>query len=241
MITTILIDIDNTLLDFDKCAALSIEAGFREYGLTFSENVLDTFTRINNELWSEIEKRTMTKQELYDVRWKRIFEALNITADGVKFEATFRKNLFESAATVDGAYELLEYLAPRYTVCAASNGPEREQNNRLKKAKMTGFLDYVFTSEGMGAPKPEKAFFDGCFSLLGGVNRTEAVLIGDSQTADIDGGRAYGITTVWYNHKGSTEPSRADYTAAKLTDVIDVLEKISETEQRKEGEKCGCI
>ncbi len=241
MITTILIDIDNTLLDFDKCAALSIEAGFREYGLTFSDKVIETFTRINDELWAEIEKQTMTKQDLYDVRWKKIFEALNIAADGREFEKTFRKNLSESAAAVDGAYELLEYLAERYTVCAASNGPEREQANRLKKAKMTEFLDYVFTSEGMGAPKPEKAFFDGCFSALSCVKCAETVLIGDSQTADIDGGKAYGITTVWYNHKGSAEPSRADYTATKLTDVMDVLEKIQRSERRKEGEKCGCI
>ena len=235
MIKTVLIDIDNTLLDFDKCACLAMRAGFGQCGLSFSEGMFDTFTRINNELWSEIEKRTITKQDLYRVRWNRIFAELGISADGEEFEHIFKARLAESAEPVDGAYSLLEYLAPRFTVCAASNGPQHEQESRLARADMTRFLDYIFTSEGIGVPKPEKAFFDGCFARMNGAEKQSAILIGDSQNADIDGGRACGIRTIWYNHHGSDEPSRADYTANSLAEVAAIIEKITETEQAKKN------
>lgn len=226
MIKNIFLDIDNTILDFDKCAASSIKAGFKEYGLEFSEKVREVFTRINNGLWAEIERGTLTKQGLYDVRWNRIFEELGIEADGGSFEHTFKAGLAESAETVDGAHELLEYLAPRYRVCAASNGPRREQENRLARAKMTEYFDFIFTSEGVGAEKPDKAFFDGCFACMKDAQTDETVIIGDSPTADIDGGRAYGLTTIWYNHKGSAEKSRADFTVNKLADIVGVLETL---------------
>ena len=51
MINTIFIDIDNTLLDFDKCAYLSMKSAFEDCGLPFEDSMFDTFERINLSLW----------------------------------------------------------------------------------------------------------------------------------------------------------------------------------------------
>ena len=57
MIRIILLDVDNTLLDFNRCAAGAMEAGFRELGLPFRPEMLPIFLSINNRLWYEIEQR----------------------------------------------------------------------------------------------------------------------------------------------------------------------------------------
>ena len=44
---------------------------------------------------------------------------------------------------------------------------------------------------------------DQVFALLGeGVRREDAIILGDSLTADILGGRNAGVDTCWYNPKG---------------------------------------
>ena len=83
-----------------------------------------------------------------------ISEALGIDADGVKFEAYFRDCLFDSAIPVEGALSLLEYLKKKHVLCAASNGPYRQQVNRLKVGGMLPYFSDLFISEEIGAEKP---------------------------------------------------------------------------------------
>ena len=55
MIKVILLDIDDTLLDFQGYVKESLREGFREFGLgEYNEGVYTTFTRINTVLWHEI-------------------------------------------------------------------------------------------------------------------------------------------------------------------------------------------
>ena len=52
----IFLDIDNTLLDFNKCSKISIQEGFKKYGITYHEDVFDTFVKINDS-----QKQSCTK------------------------------------------------------------------------------------------------------------------------------------------------------------------------------------
>ncbi|MBR5868863.1 MAG: HAD hydrolase-like protein, partial [Clostridia bacterium] len=140
MIKVILLDIDDTLLDFQGYVKESLREGFREFGLgEYNEGVYTTFTRINTVLWHEIEEGKLTIADLRRVRWNRIFGELGITYDGAVFEDYFRGRLFHSAIRVEGAVELLEHLHGRYILAVASNGPYAQQVNRLKNG---GMLDY---------------------------------------------------------------------------------------------------
>ena len=67
-IKAVFIDIDNTLLDFNKCALWSMQKAFNDYGLSFENSMFDTFNMINNRLWLRIEKGELTKEELYACR-----------------------------------------------------------------------------------------------------------------------------------------------------------------------------
>lgn len=224
MITTIFIDIDNTLLDFGKCSESSIIKAFKDNNLVFTDNVINTFHKINNKLWSQIEDGSLTKEGLHQIRWKLIFEQLKIDFNGVEFENQFVSNLRESHETVEGAYEFLKYLSDKnYTLCAASNGPYEQQCHRLECADMIKYFKHIFVSENIGIAKPNVKFFEECNSRLGNIPKEEMLLIGDSLSADIVGGINYGIKTCWFNYANSDENSQADYQINKLIDIKEIL------------------
>ena len=53
--------------------------------------------------------------------------------------------------------KMLEYLASKYTVYAASNAPYEQQINRLKKSGMLKYITKVFASEKIGFSKNPKS------------------------------------------------------------------------------------
>ena len=111
MITTVFIDIDNTLLDFDLSARQAMSAALKEYGVSYRDDMFPTFKKINDDLWRRIEDGSLTKDGLRKIRWLTVFAALGIGGiDAEEFEDKFHDLLAVSAAPVDGAVDLLEYL-----------------------------------------------------------------------------------------------------------------------------------
>ena len=225
MIKAVLIDIDDTLLDFIKSAKCAIKTIFPLCGLEYTDNVGKTFQEINEELWRRIERREITKQEMYSLRWKTILEALNIQYDGMEMEKLFRSTLSGIAEPVDNAYELLDYLHERYPLYAATNSSYEHQYKRLTQSDMLKYFKKIFVSEKMGALKPAKEFFDGCLKEMGDITPNEIVIIGDSLTADILGGKEYGLKTIWFNPNNLPEPKSLspDHTVNSLLEIKQIL------------------
>ena len=225
-IRSILLDVDDTILDFGKCASASMRAAARTAGITFPDGMENIFHRINDSLWKKVEKGELTVAGLYEVRWELIFADTGIDCDGAAFEALFRKELSESTEPVSGAGELLKYLAGRgYALFSASNALQHQQKKRLAKA---GFLEYfsgIFTSESLGAQKPSREFFERAVSLCGAGDRDRCLMIGDSFEADIKGAAAFGIRTIWFDRKGAAgeHPLAATRVVTKLEDIMTLL------------------
>ncbi len=225
MIKAILMDIDNTILDFRECSRDSMKKAYLEAGLTYEEYMFEVFTKTNEQLWREIEKGTLTKQKLLKVRWNTVFRKLNIDYDGVKFEGRFRAFLELSGHTVDGAKEVLEYLSKKYKVYAASNGFEKIQHGRLIESKLIIYFQELFLSEKAGYSKPSRGFFDYCFKRMGNIDKEEVIIIGDSLHADMQGGLDYGIKTCWFNYKKEeiSQDIKVDYIIDDLLGIYSIL------------------
>ena len=222
---TVFLDIDNTLLDFHAGAQASLVPAFASAGLAFLPSYIPVFHEVNDALWHRIEDGTLTREELYAVRFWRLFEALGLSGDGDIAEATFRAALAESAEPVEGAHALLRYLYPRYVICAASNSLHRQQVKRLTRAGMLPYFTHLFTSEMLGIAKPDAGFFEAAFARLGNPPKENCILVGDSLTADIRGGEAFGIRTCWYNPKGQAAPPdpKPTYTVRTLAKIREIL------------------
>ena len=220
----VFIDIDDTLLDFTKCANDAIKSACDKFGVPYTTTLVDTFHPINLDLWHRLEKKEVTKEKLFDTRFQIVFDKLGIKADGIAFETAFRENFHESAILVDGARDLLEYLRSKYKVYVASNASMHQQTNRMKRAELDGYIDGYFVSEEIGFPKPQKEFFDACFKALPDVKPQDVVMIGDSLSADIKGACEYGLKTIWYNHRNEpTADVKCDYIVSRLSEVKNIL------------------
>lgn len=225
-IKVIFLDIDNTILDFDAAAEESMKECFRRAGLVYKPEMLSVFHEVNHKVWQRIEKGELTMDDLFYVRWQPVLKQLGLEADGVEMEKNFRILLKYSAVPVKGAYDILEYLFRKYRLCAASNGPYDQQITRLQKADMLKSFEHCFVSEKIGADKPGKDFFDGCFAQLPGILPEETMIIGDSLTADIAGGKVYGLKTCWFDkNKQQTElksDEKPDYIVTDLSEIKEI-------------------
>lgn len=225
MIRAILLDVDDTLLDFNKCAASSMRLAAEEFAISLPEHAFPTFGEVNNALWKQIEAGTLDLVGLYRVRWNRIFERLGIAADGEAFERSFIGHIAHSAEIVDGATELMAYLCAKYRVFIATNAPAGQQVERLTKAGLFEGIEAVFASEEIGHAKPQKEFFLACMERMGGLAENEIAMIGDSLPADIAGAHEMGFMTIWYDHRkcGIPKPSYADHKVDSLAGIPGIL------------------
>jgi len=208
-VKTVLIDIDDTLLDFSESSKDAIRFAVEKTGFDLPPDIHPVFWKINSVLWEKVERGEIDKYGLYRIRWKTIFHAIGRDdLDGAVFEEAFYNRLSETAYPVRGAKEILAYLASKYALYTASNANHNRQRERLAKAGLDGFFTDFFVSSSLGANKPTAEFFDRCFERMEPRPLPEeTVLIGDSISADISGGNAYGLFTVWYNHNRKPDPT----------------------------------
>lgn len=233
MIKVVFLDIDDTLLSFSAYVREAIKSGFAKYHLHPVTDDIDElmaiYGKVNGALWRQLERGELSFDELIAIRWNRVFEAMGIAFDGPAFERYFRGALHESAIPEPGAKELLEYLQGKYTLCAASNGPYEQQVHRLDVGGMRDAFLHCFISEQVGVQKPDPRFFEHCFETLRmdglDVRPDETILIGDSLTSDVAGGKNYGMKTCWYRKKAAPVPEGGapDYIVDRLAQVQELL------------------
>lgn len=221
----ILLDLDNTLIDFNECARHSIMDAFAELGLTYTPKVFETFITENVKIWKRLEKGEITKPQLRADRWNIILGKLGIDYDGTVLEEMFENGVARYACPVEGAYELLDHLKDRYKLYIVSNGFRFVQESRLKIGDFEKYFDDIFVSEDIGIPKPATEFFDYCFQKLSNPPKSDTILIGDSLSADIIGGANYGIDTIWFNKNGDPMPESITptHTVSTLKEIHTIL------------------
>ena len=225
MIKAVLLDVDNTLLDFNKSANETIKSAFAELGLTYSGGVFDVFLRTNDELWRKIEEKEITRAELHRDRWNIIFNRLGLNADGTEMERLFLSRLENYAIPVNGALDTVKYLSGKYKLYTASNAPYAQQVKRLTLSGILPFIEKILNFEDQGINKPQKRFFEECLKAMSPATKEEVAMIGDSLSADMQGGKSVGITTVWFNRGGSANLpiGLCDYTVKSLAEIKAIL------------------
>ena len=221
----VLLDLDNTIIDFNECARHSIMNIFGKLGFEYTENVFDTFITENVKIWKRLELGEIDKPFLRANRWNIILGKLGIDYDGTIIEEQFENGVAQGAYPVEYAYELLEYLYKKYDIYIVSNGFRYVQESRIKIGKYDKYFKDLFLSEDIGIQKPDTRFFDYCYEKIGCPPKEDMVLIGDSLSADIKGGNAYNIDTIWFNKNndelsGNTKPT---YTVNHLKEIENIL------------------
>lgn len=221
----ILLDIDGTLLDFHACEAQAFKRGFEVSGYPYSEEVYQIYHELNARLWERHERGELSRERLLTLRFEMLFEQTGIQGDAAAFEKLYREFLADGAFLEKGAIELLSRLkASPCRVYIVTNGICATQEKRLEDSGINAYADGVFISEKIGWQKPTVQYFDYCFSHIPGFCREKAIIVGDSLSADIQGGINAGIATCWYNPEGKISMSvKPDMEARTLEEVWRLL------------------
>ena len=228
MLTNIFFDLDNTLLDFDRGEARALSRAFRRFGIDPTPAVLAHYHDINLSQWELLEEGKLTKDQVLTRRFDLLFAELGVSCVSQAVCDLYESFLAEEHDFIPGALELLEALSPRYSLHLATNGASAVQRRRLADAGILTYFQNIFISEEVGFHKPSPAFFLACFAAIPGFDHTSALMVGDSLTSDIRGGRNAGLRTCWFDRLG--RPYRPDilpdYTVAALDQLPALLDTL---------------
>ncbi len=89
MYRIILFDVDDTLLDFKAGELKSLAKMFARLNLTYSPRIEASYLKINASLWRDYEAGRITRPELFDVRFAKLFRHHHIEADPHLAERTY--------------------------------------------------------------------------------------------------------------------------------------------------------
>lgn len=229
MIKAVLIDIDNTLLDFDAFVKKTLKDGFEHFQLgEYKPYLYDIFEEENGKIWRQLEKKEITFDELQKERFHRFFSRINIPFDGVRFEKYFRDTLYDTAILECGAKDMVEYLYAKYELYIASNGPFAQQKHRIELSGLSHYFKDMYISGEIGASKPSRDFFDEAMRRMNQnreipIKNHEVIIIGDSLTSDMAGGVQAGMQTCFYNKAHCTNVPK---TINFVVDTLDEVQKI---------------
>ena len=227
MIEFLLLDLDDTILDFHKAERIALSKTFRDFGLEPTNEVLDLYHEINKWHWEQLELGTMTRDQVLVGRFHQLFEQLGMEVDAAACMKRYEQNLSMGHYFLPGAEEAVKRLKEHYRLFLVSNGTATVQHSRLTSAGLYPYFEQVFISQEIGYNKPDKAYFDRCFARIPGFDREKALMVGDSLTSDIKGGINAGLKTVWINpaHKNCGD-IRPDYEIEGLSDLEGLLESL---------------
>ncbi|HSG60047.1 MAG TPA: HAD family hydrolase [Pseudomonadales bacterium] len=99
-----------------------------------------------------------------------------------------------------GIKEFLIDARQYFTTVVITNGPEHSQLPKLATVQMEDYVDFIIVGGQEPAQKPAVSIFEKALGLAG-CEAHEAIHVGDSLAADIQGAHNSKITSVWIQHQ----------------------------------------
>lgn len=224
MVTTLLFDLDNTLLDFNRAEKATISKTLTHFGITPDDSTLKRYSELNLKQWKLLELGKLTRAEVKIRRFELLFKEKNFDVSAAEAAKLYETLLAQGHYFMEGAEELLETLYGDYRLYLVTNGTLSVQKGRLKSSGIRRYFKDIFISEEIGYNKPSIEYFNCCFSKIPDLEKESTVIIGDSLTSDIQGGINAGIRTIWFNPNHETAKAiHPDYETDSLCSLPALL------------------
>lgn len=222
----LLLDLDDTILDFHKAEYIALGKTLESFGLNPTEQVRTRYSQINKAHWERLERKELTREQVLVGRFGALFAEYGITVDPESCARRYEDNLSVGHYFLPGAEEALERLSKKYKLYMVSNGTAKVQAGRLKSANISHYFQKIFVSQEIGANKPDIAYFARCFAQIPGFDPKRAIIVGDSLTSDIQGGKNAGIATCWVNPHHKPATVFPDYQIEYLSQLEALLDRV---------------
>ena len=229
MIRGVLLDIDDTLFDRELAQRMVLEI--------ITDRNRELFDGIHaDRLLAEFLESDRISDEEYqagppgtNIRLRRgeiFLGALGLCTSYAHEIADIYVNEYPTLdAPVPGARELVEELAPRFSLGIVSNGLADVQYTKLDAIGVRSAFECVVLSEDVGVSKPDPRIFHHTLSLLS-LSPDEALYVGDSFDNDIVGALEVGMQACWFNptkQRSSREEIHPTYHVQDLATLASLL------------------
>ena len=233
----VFLDWDDTIGDFHGAADLALAQMYEKYQLDRYFASLDEFVGLykphNLELWAKYGEDKVTKEYLSLDRF--LFPLMHgslypngETAQVVRLAMTMSDDFLALTTArfslLEGAEELVRYLAKKYPLTVVTNGFVEVQYEKFDKSGLRDCFAHIVLSEEVGCQKPNPRIFEEALRM-NGLQAEDVVMIGDSWNSDIQGAINAGIDQIWIRKSKDPLPEgqSATYLVQSLSEVMEIL------------------
>jgi putative hydrolase of the HAD superfamily len=223
-------DLDHTIWDFELNSKetlwdLHLKYELEAKGINNFDEFYSIYSVHNHKLWDRYSKGFIKQEEL---RWKRIYLSLldyKIADEALSKEMSVdyltilpdKKNLFPYTI------EILEYLKSKdYSMHLITNGFESVQFKKIKNSNLADYFTEVITSEASNSLKPNKEIFEYALKVSN-ANVETSIMIGDNESADIQGAINVGMDSIFVNHLQIQPTVPATHTITHLKELENIF------------------
>lgn len=219
-------DLDHTLWDFEKNSSESLQdiyynSDLKQHGVSSMELFIQSFLRINTELWDAFDRGTLHHAYIRENRFKMVFDELGVAcpSNHVEIGEIYLNTLPEKKHLLEGALDILNYVTDKgYSVHIVTNGFNDIQAKKIFSSGISHFFKNVITFENASAKKPDPKIF--AYALeMANASPEESIMIGDNWIADVMGAKQFGMDTVYLNPAGLSFDESPTYNIRRLEEL----------------------
>ena len=230
---TLLVDLDDTLLDYSGGVDACWEAACASAaGEVAQAPLVAALAQTRRSFWSDPEHNR--RERVHMVRaWTRIATlALERCGGDPRLGAAIAEAFAARRRSVmtlfPDAVQVLTALRERGTPLGlVTNGDAREQRAKIERHDLARFFDAIVIEGEFGAGKPDAAVYRTALSGLGVAVGPEVWMIGDHLEFDVAGAQRLGLRAAWLDRPGLGVPAesavRPDRILRELGDLIALL------------------
>ena len=241
----VFIDWDDTIGDFIGAAKIALQDMYKKYNLDQYFVSLEEFVSFykphNIELWDKYGKDLVTKEYLsfdrffyplmhgskVEERLKAKSERLEVAALAEQLSEDFLNLTTAHFSLLEGAEDLVRYLAAKYPLTVVTNGFVEVQYEKFDKSGLRDCFAHIVLSEEVGCQKPNPRIFEEALRM-NGLQAEDVVMIGDSWSSDIQGAINAGIDQIWITKSKEQGAKSKDTTEQTATYIVHSLSEVME-------------
>ena len=221
--SVLLSDADGTLFDFKAGERNAIRITFEHFGFPVTEENVLCYHHANDEQWKRLERGETDQTRLRWERFQVFMERAGLTGDPHQISEFYENQLGQQQILLPGALEFCQEVSRIMPIYLVTNGLAKVQHSRFEKSILAPYIAGLIISEEIGAAKPDPAMVLEALRLAGKAP-AEAVLLGDSLTADIPAAINAGVDSILIRHECDIPAQHpATYAVTNLADARDLI------------------
>jgi putative hydrolase of the HAD superfamily len=223
-VNTVLIDLDDTLLDYSggvdvswrsACTSVAAPAGVDAAALATA------LVEARRSFWSDPDHNRRERVNMLKA-WQQIASRA-LGACGCSTEAIALAMAEDYAARrreamtlfPDARLTLERFRAAGATMGLVTNGDARQQRDKIERHDLARFFDVIVIEGEFGAGKPDETVYRHALEGLK-ARAADAVMIGDHLEFDVGGAQRFGIRGIWLDRAGEGLPVACSVTPHRI-------------------------